>query len=259
MPLTGKTIVITRDVKQAEPFSSQLKRLGTNVILFPTIKIVGPDEPEKIRAGLEDISHYSWIVFTSANAVSYFFKFVFRNEVDFKRINIACVGKKTAEVLGDFNLSPTLIPNKFSAQDIFEAMRKYDIKGKHILIPVSNLAAHEIENELQALGAIVKRVELYQTKTYKNPDTEMLHQKISDNLIDCVTFFSPSALNAFIQLMGEEVINEINSNQIAIAVIGSTTAKAAEEVKLKLIIQPMQSDSESFLQALKEYYSDSQN
>jgi len=259
MPLTDKTIIVTRDVKQAVPFVSQLKNLGANAILFPTIEITGPEEPEKIRAELTDISKYDWIIFTSANAVSYFFKFVDLDRIDMKRKNIACVGKKTAEVLGNFNLSPTLVPEKHSAQDLVEAMRKYDISGKYILIPVSNLAAHEIENELQSLGSIVKRVEVYQTKTYQNPDKEMLYQKISDGLIDCVTFFSPSALNAFIELTGEEVVNEINSRQIDIAVIGSTTARAAEEAKLKPSIQPEQSDSESFLQALKEHYSDSKN
>jgi uroporphyrinogen-III synthase len=259
MPLTGKTIIVTRDLKQAEPFASQLKDLGANVILFPTIETARPDEPEKVRDQLADISNYNWIIFTSANSVSYLFEFIGVSLADFKAINIACVGKKTAEVLASFNLSPTLVPQKYSAQDIVEAMRKYDIKGKHILIPVSNLAAHEIENELQALGAITKRVELYQTKTYQNPDARRIHEKISDGSIDCITFFSPSALNAFIQLMGDELVNEINFNQIAIAVIGSTTAKAADEVNLKPAIQPAQSDSESFLQALKEYYSENKN
>lgn len=259
MPLAGKTIIVTRDVKQSEPFASQLNNLGANVILFPTIEITGPEEPENIRAELSGISRYNWIIFTSANAVSYFFEFVDTTQVDFKDINIACVGKKTAEILADLNLSPTLIPQKHSAWGLVEAMRKYKIRGKHILIPVSNLAAHEIESELQAMGAITKRVEVYQTKTYQNPDKNLLHQKISSGSIDCVTFFSPSALNAFVQLMGEKVVDEINSNQIAIAVIGSTTAIAANAVNLKTAIKPMQSDSESFLQTLKEYYSENEN
>lgn len=257
MPLAGKTIIVTRDAKQAEPFTTQLKKLGATVILFPTIEITGPEKPDKIRTELADISKYDWIVFTSTNAVSYFFEFVDASRVDMKGKNIACVGKKTAEVLADFNLSPALVPEKFSAQAVLEAMRKFDIKGKHILTPVSNLAAHGIENGLKALGAIVKRIEVYKNVPYQKPDAELVHQKISDGLIDCITFFSPSALQAFVQLMGKDVVKEINSRQVAIAVIGSTTANAAREVHLKPIIRPVQSDNESFLQALKQYYSGS--
>jgi uroporphyrinogen-III synthase len=255
MSLTGKTIIVTRDAKQAEPFVKQIRDLGAETIVFPTIRITGPDDPRNVRAKLGDISNYDWIVFTSMNAVSYFFEFVDVKRVDLKGIKIACVGKKTAEVIADFNLSPSLVPGKFSVGDLFENMRKDEIKGKRILMPVSNLAAHEMEQGLRTLGALVQRIEIYKTVPYQNPDATMVFQKISDGMVDCITFFSPSALHAFVELMGENVIQVINSKQIAIAVIGPTTARAAFEQNLQPAIQPVQSDNESFLEALKQYLS----
>jgi len=254
MSISNKTIVVTRDSSQAKPFIKQLKNLDAKVIQFPVIKISAADDYDHILAVVSELDKFDWIIFTSTNAVKFFFQLVDKKQSVFQEIKIACVGKKTAGALKTFNLSPELIPEQYTALDLLKAMQKYDLNAKSVLIPVSNLAGPELEQELQKRGALVKQVVVYKNVAFKNPQRDSMYQKISDNLIDCITFFSPSALNSFIDQMSDNVVSIINANKISVAVIGRTTAFAAQKKNLQLVIQPEKSDIQSFIQALNEFF-----
>jgi uroporphyrinogen-III synthase len=254
MSLSGKTIVITRDLNQAIPFIERLKNLGAEILLFPTIKISGPDDPDLIRTNLADISTFEWIIFTSTNAVRFFFKFKSKEHRDIQKIKIACIGKKTTEALERYNLTPVLIPNIYTSRDLLKAILKYDIRGKRVLLPASNIAGKDLQAGIEAHGAFVERIEVYKNVPFRNSQKEMIYQKLNDNMIDCITFFSPSAINTFADLMGEKGVTLINTRKIPIAVIGSTTAHAAREKNLQPTIQPSQSDEEGFVEELERYF-----
>ena len=254
MSLSGKTIVITRDLNQAKPFVKRLNNLGAKVLLFPTIKITGPDDPDLIRTNLKDISTFEWIIFTSTNAVLYFFKFKNKEQKDIREIKIACIGKKTTEALAKYKLTPTLVPNIHTSRDLLEAILKHDSRGKRVLLPVSNLAGKDLQAGLEAHGVLVERTEVYNNVPFRNSQKDLIVQKIDNNIIDCITFFSPSAINTFADLIGEEGIILIHARKIPIAVIGSTTAQAAREKNLQPTIQPSQSDEQSFVDELERYF-----
>ena len=116
MSLSGKTLVITRDETQAKPFAQKLEALGATILLFPTIKITEPDYPDQIRKLVHDPVVYDWIIFTSANAVRYFMKYLNNSQKSLEKVNISCVGKKTAEILKKFNVTPALIPEKYTSE-----------------------------------------------------------------------------------------------------------------------------------------------
>jgi len=254
MSLTGKTIVITRDVNQAKPLVQRLENLGATILLFPTIKITVPDNLDRIQKILEDLSVFEWIIFTSINTVRYFFKIINVKPGNLQKIKIACVGKKTAETLAEYNLTTTVIPDIYTSHDLLKALLKYGVKGKHILLPASNLAGRELEEGLKAQGAQVERIEVYKNVPFENPQNDLIFEKIDKNEIDCLTFFSPSAMKSFAHLMGEKGISLINFRNIPIAVIGSTTARAARENGLQPAIMPLMSGEESFVEELEKYF-----
>jgi len=254
MSISGKTIVITRDLYQAKPFVKRLKNLGAKVLLFPMIKITGPDDPDLVRTYLTDLSTFEWIIFTSANAVRYFFKFKTNSRNDMHKIKIACIGKKTSEVLQSYNLRSLLIPVTFTSKKLLKAILKYDVRRKRILLPVSNLAGNELQEGLQMHGAYVERIEVYKTIGHKNSQKEMIFQKIENKSVDCITFYSPSAINSFADLIGEQGITLINTRKIPIAVIGPTTAKAARGKNLNPEIMPAKSNEDSFIEDLERYF-----
>lgn len=253
MSLTSKTILITRIRNQAKGLVEMLENLGYNVLNIPTIQITDPDDPAHIQKLLKDTSSFEWIIFTSANAVRYFFKFCSGNDQEFRNLKIACIGNKTAEVLESFSIEPQLIPGTFSNQGLLNDIQKYEIRGKHILLPVSNIAGDELHTGLEALGAHVKRIEVYKNEPYKDSQWDTVYEKLENNIINCIAFYSPSALYAFTALIGDKGIAMINDKKIAIAVIGSSTARAAREKQLHPQIMPLQSDDKHFVEALEGY------
>ena len=116
------------------------------------------------------------------------------------------------------------------------------------------VAGDELQTGLKALGAHVKRIEVYKNIPYKDSEWEVTHQKIIDNEIDCLVFYSPSAMNSFAQMMQKEGIQIIKRNNIPIAVIGSSTAQAARENDLHPEIIPSVSDDEHLVEALSTYF-----
>jgi uroporphyrinogen-III synthase len=254
MSLSGKTIVITRDIIQAKKFAEKIEQRGATALLFPVIKIIDIDTDDRIREIVEGLSSYDWIIFTSPNAVFYFFKYIASNKKVFKSLHIACVGKKTAEKLTEYNLTPTVIPDSYTSQDLLDELIKFDLKGKNILIPVSNLAARTLEEGLISRGAHAERIEIYQTVLNENSNIEFLLKKIEKNELDCIMFFSPSAVNAFTSQIGPDGITLINLKGIAIAAIGKSTAQAASEKRLMPEIVSAKSDEATFIEELEKHF-----
>ena len=118
MSLTGKTIVITRDIVQAKKFSDQIEDCGANTLNFPTIKIKDSEKRDKIVEKINTLTSFDWIIFTSTNAVHYFFKYVDSGQRVFESLKIACVGQKTAEKLAVYDLDPTVVPAIYTSEDL---------------------------------------------------------------------------------------------------------------------------------------------
>jgi len=252
MSLAGKTIVVTRDVSQAKPFVSLLEKQGALVILFPTIKLEDSENTELIRDSVKNISKYHWIIFTSAIAIRFYMKHIDSNKLE--KLKIACVGNKTAEELSLYNLNADLIPKIFTSENLLKEMKNLDLKDKKVFIPCSSLSNDFLKNGLEKEGAIVEQVVVYKNEPYDNPDKLELQNLIANNKIDCLTFFSPSAVNSFVQIVDDEYIDWIKKQNVPIAVIGSTTEKAVINLRLNPTIKPVESDNGTMVEALVKYF-----
>jgi len=254
MYLTGKRIVVTRDAVQAGPFIEELQNSGAEAVSFPAILIADIDRPENAIQILKKGSSYDWLVFTSINAVKYFFKLAGQCGFKFDNIQIACVGKKTEEKLAEYNISSNLTPDTYTAKQLLESFKKFDVNKKSILLPVSNIARVELENGLKELGALITRMEVYKTVPNYNLDKSGLLNQIREKKIDCITFFSPSAVNYFVKLMGIEIISLIKNKKTAVAAIGPATAEAVSQNNLTAAVVPEKSDYKKMVQALERYF-----
>jgi uroporphyrinogen-III synthase len=254
-PLENKKIVITRSENQAGGLVKQIEALGGLGVIFPTIKIRDADSWQACDNALRNIDTFDWIVFTSANAVYYFYQRAEKFEVRGAGTKIAAVGSKTAKALDRYGVTIDLEPDEFSARGLMTAFENYDLIGKRLLLPASNLSRYELFDGLRERGAAVERIEVYQTLPNDALDAEGMTRWMRNGDVDCLTFFSPSAFDFFVDLMGESVIELLKEGSVAIAAIGPTTAKAIEKRKLAVAIQPDRSTEEDFIKALFAYYS----
>jgi uroporphyrinogen-III synthase len=65
-------VLITRSPHQASALADQLRALGADPILIPTIELADPTTFTPLDAALAQLGHFHWLLFTSANAVEAF-------------------------------------------------------------------------------------------------------------------------------------------------------------------------------------------
>src|SRR5260370_16073497 len=107
MPLFGRTIVVTRASATGSDFAAALRRLGADVIQFPTIETAPPKSFAALDKAIAHLDSFDWIIFTSATGVESFIerlKSLGRDIRSLGRASIAAIGPATAARLHDYAL-----------------------------------------------------------------------------------------------------------------------------------------------------------
>jgi uroporphyrinogen III methyltransferase/synthase len=251
-PLFGKKVLVTRATHQANELSRQLIEKGARPVEFPTINIRPTANTGEIENTIKQLQKYQWVVFTSVNSVDIFFQHLNRLKLDarsFFNVNIGVIGPATCKRLESKGLNPDFIPDEYTSQGIISLFRKLDITGKRILLPRSNLADNELAAGLEALGAIVDQVTIYETMPVSNNSSSLIDILTKDK-IDIVTFISSSAVTNFIKITG----NTNTFHNITIACIGPKTAETAERVGLTVNISAATHTIPGLVSAIEEYF-----
>ena len=249
--LEGKTIVVTRRKEQAEEVVTKLEELGAAVILFPTIEIHEPASWTDCDSALQRIAEYAGIIFTSANAVEYFF----HRAKDLGLLpliasrEIYTIGEKTKQAVHRYGFSPEEIPEYSSAEQLGNAIVRTSVSGKKFLFAKGNLARGEVVIVLSAHGAVVDEVIVYETKKPPLDDDAMAMIDTIKKSGDLVVFFSPSSIVNFLR---DIPLGQLKTENCA--VIGETTAEAARENGFTVAVTALQSTTESLVRGIHQYY-----
>lgn len=233
-------IILTRTHEQNESLARKLSDLGASVSLCPSLHIKSIASSlidsyiEKLHREFFDI-----LIVTSQNTILALQK----NGVH--TIPPAClliaVGSKTAALAHSIWGVSTLMPKtQFNSEGILALLPH--VSGKRILIPHGNLADDKLAQKLTKQGACVESIVVYQTVPVTNWKMPSMHS----GLINFITFFSPSAVEATLG----EVIKE---SQLKIACIGTTTAQYAQDNGLKVDCIATPQSEDGLLQSLLMY------
>jgi uroporphyrinogen III methyltransferase/synthase len=228
-------VVITRPEAQAEEFAALLQLQGARAIHFPTIRVVPPESYDDLDRAVGELSRYQWIIFTSANGVTFFLnrlRELGKDIRDLKGLRICTIGPATAAKIEALGIRVDLVPDAFISEGVVSAFSEIDIKGNRILLPRAETARDVIPDGLAKLGAAVDVVTVYRTvNSGKNrSDIESL---INGGLVDVITFTSPSTVTNFMEIMGRDFAI---SPQVKIACIGPVTAAAVKKAGLNIDI-----------------------
>jgi uroporphyrinogen III methyltransferase/synthase len=253
-PLIGKKILITRAREQSGDFSTRLKKLGAEAIEFPTIEIVSPLRWKELDQAIRQLKSYDWIIFTSANGVSFFWQ---RLREKGKGClpsppKICAIGPATANQLKEKKTSVDYMPKEFVAEAILKGLERKAIKGKRILLARAKKARDILPKGLRKMGAEVDVVEVYRTIKPKG-GSKKLKKLLTDGKIDVITFTSSSTVDHFAELLKKENLKELLKG-MAIACIGPVTARTAKEWGMKVQIQPKQYTIPGLTQAISQYF-----
>jgi uroporphyrinogen III methyltransferase/synthase len=168
LPLFGQRVVVTRTRRQASALTRRLALLGADVLEIPTIRIVPVPLGETERDKLASLSaHFDWVIFTSPNAVDYFFAEFARGMNDLRALNsikISAVGPATAHKLNALHLRPDLQPEIYTSEKLAECFTEKKVAAKRFLLPHGNIANPILANHLREKGGLVEEWTLYDTE-----------------------------------------------------------------------------------------------
>ena len=252
-PLFGRGIVITRPEEQAGELASLLSAEGARIIHFPAIKIVSPESFDDFDRALENIEHYDWIIFTSANGVRFFFNRLAemgKDVRDLKGIKICTIGPATQSAIEKRGIAVDIVPEEFISEGVVEAFKGEDMQNARVLLPRAEIARDVIPEGLRKLGARVDVAVSYRTVD-SGRDGGELERLIKEGKVDVITFTSPSTVNNFITIMGKNLNLPEN---IRIACIGPVTEKAAEKAGFTVDIMQGPHEITGLVEAMKEWF-----
>ncbi len=251
LPLFGKSILVTRARHQASVLSHMLSEEGAMPVEFPVIAIEPISPNTRLDKALAAITDYSWIIFTSANAVPVFFEALHRMGKDARHlapVKIGCVGPATTQELARFGIRPDFMPGKYTTGDTGKEIPVEP--GMKVLLPRAQDVPEELERELKERGVAAEELPVYRTVT-PSQDASGLKQMLQDGKLDMVTFTSSSTVRGLVSVLGND---RGLLGDLAVASIGPVTSATARELNLRVDIEARSHTIPGLVQAIKEYY-----
>lgn len=252
-PLFGKTVAITRAREQASEMAHLLENLGACVLQCPSICIEPLDDYSLIDSAIDNLAKYSWVVFTSANGVKYFWERLDLKGKDsraFAGAKVAAIGPGTAKALLRKGIAADLTPKNFVAEDLAIAIKNTGNLEK-ILIPRAMEARMVLPEELARAGAQVDVAPVYKTVPAAS-DAETVRDLLEKNSLDCICFASSSTVHNFFKFVNPDLVRAHSGT--ALASIGPVTAAALAEYGFVPSIQPKKYTISDMADAIKEYF-----
>ncbi|MFP6625573.1 MAG: uroporphyrinogen-III C-methyltransferase [Deltaproteobacteria bacterium] len=221
LPLFGRRIVVTRARRQAAQLAHRLEAEAAEVVEFPTIEILDPEDPAPLKRACQEVGGYDWLLLTSANGAQRFLD-ALAAASDIRAlagVAIATIGPLTREVVESRGLRVEAEPARYRGEDLAAALG--EVAGRRILLPRATEAREILPETLRGQGAEVDVVPVYRTVVPGEP------RPLSTlDGADMITFTSASTVRNFLSITGQRGREILAST--ATAAIGPVTAGALE-------------------------------
>jgi uroporphyrinogen III methyltransferase / synthase len=240
-PLFGTEVVVTRTRSQASQLSAALRSHGASTVEVPVIEIGEPaDGGAALRAAASRAGTYDWIVLTSPNGAEQFVSCL-RDGRDLGGARLAAIGPGTADALARCHLVADLVPERFVAEGLLEALlAEQDGAPARALLPRAAIARDVLPDGLREHGWEVEVVEAYRTRPVVPTDD----QRAAVSAADVVTFTSSSTVTNFIDAFGIESLPPL------VACIGPVTAATARSLGIEPDVEAAEHTIDGLVAAL---------
>lgn len=252
LPLSGKTILVTRSAGQKGEFAELLQRQGARVLEMPTLEIGPPSSWDELDRSLSQLHQFDWLVLTSSNGVEYFCDRLAFHNLDLRAlagIKIAVVGQKTAASLTQRGIGADFIPPDFVADSLVEHFPE-PLSGLQVLFPRVETGGREVlVKEFTQQGAIVTEVAAYESRCPDSVSPEVL-TALQNQSIDIITFTSSKTVKNFCELIKNT--EGISLKKVDFASIGPQTSKTCHQLLGRVDIEAQEYTIPGLIQALIE-------
>ena len=234
LPLFGVSIGVTRPDEQADDVSSQIVRLGGEPVIMPMIEVgpVAESEVPAIQETFERLHEFQWLVFTSVNGVSEFFRHLQASGRDARALHaaaIAAIGTSTALKLKSFGIQADFVPAEFRAEALGTALAER-AQGQNVLWVRASRGRDVLPGLLQDAGVHLEQLVVYENRDVAAFSSDVV-ARLKSGTLQWVGLSSPSIARQLAQLLKMAKISPAELTT-KIAAISSVTARAADDCGL---------------------------
>lgn len=253
LPLFGISIGVTRPADQADEVIEEVLRLGGEPILMPMIEIHPLDAAGevKVQAILKRLSEFGWVVFTSVNGVSEFFRHLKLAGLDSRSLSaakIAAIGCSTARRLERFGICADLVPEESRAETLAGSLIER-AAGQSVLWVRANRGRDVLPQLLETAG-----IRLDQLVVYENRDVDSFGNALIDRLrtgsVQWVGLSSPSIARRLAALLSLADVSQ-NDAKLRIVTISPVTTAAAKVCGLDVAAESATATWTGMLEAIR--------
>ena len=239
-PLHGEVVAVTRARAQASGLAERLRELGAEVVETPAIRIEPRPVDGDLRAAIDRIGEYAVICFTSPNGVHLFFGALGRDARALAGATVAAIGPGTAAALLEHGIRADVVPERFVAEALVEALAGIEVDGRRVLVARAAEARSVLPDSLRERGAQVDDVALYDTVAEPLGDS----QRADLERATYVTFTSSST----VRFLLDSGVRPPGGARIVS--IGPITSATAGEHGLTVDVEAEQHDIDGLVDAL---------
>ncbi|HWC09215.1 MAG TPA: uroporphyrinogen-III C-methyltransferase [Solirubrobacterales bacterium] len=243
-PLHGKKVIVTRARAQASGLAKTLRELGAEVVELPAIRIEPRLQAPEVLEAAGAVGVYELICLTSPNGVRLLFEAMTAADLDARAlagVTVAAIGPGTARALAERGVLADVVPERFVAEGLIEALGDIEVEGARVLVARAAEARDVLPEWLRGRGAQVDVVALYET-VREQPSEEAI---AAAEDADYVTFTSSSTVTNLTAALGERF-----PRGARVVSIGPVTTETAQEAGLKVDVEAERHDVDGLLQAL---------
>lgn len=233
-PLEGIHVGITGTRHFSEKLSAALEAKGASTSWICAMDLRSREELPPMKDAYRQLDDYTWIIFTSANGVSLFFRGLRKAGRDYRalgRIKFAVIGPGTGDKLKAQGFCPDYMPEEHCAFSLGRGLAPLLTAKDRVLIPRSLGGSGELTRELSGSKAVLHDIVLYETEGRDRiitGETGCYDYLVFASASGVRAFFESSHLSAHACLSGQ-----IPENAPKLACIGQITASALESYGYK--------------------------
>lgn len=231
-------------------------RCGAEPVLCPVIEFGDPPELEPLRAAVERVGQYQWLLFTSQNGVQRFFVELHRQGGDTRRlggVRVGAIGQKTASALERHSVRADLVAREFVgeafARDLVLAERR---EPGRVLLSRARVARDVVPELLRQAGFEVDVVAAYETRAVGEAGRAAIAELFRDDGLDAVLFTSSSTVENACAALGPRA-RELLA-RVTVASIGPVTTATAERLGVRVDVTAAVYTVDGVLDALGEHF-----
>ncbi|MEO7043566.1 MAG: bifunctional uroporphyrinogen-III C-methyltransferase/uroporphyrinogen-III synthase [Gemmatimonadaceae bacterium] len=247
-PLFGRQIILARSRYGVSTVGDSLREIGAFVIDVPKPGIARLDL-DLLRAEIDRISDYEWIVFSTPDAVAVFWEQLILSGRDTRALanaKVACVDPATAASLLDRGITVDVTQEKFQATALIDDLsERADIPGASLLYVAEDDTAEPFARDLEQAGATVTSLALYR-EVPLTKQLERFRRTMGDRHTDLVVAMSPAAAEEYIRAAAEDAIGSVPA-----AAYDSATAQVLRDGGVDVAIENVQAGSDALVAAIR--------